>query len=118
MTRRADVVIARFPFVGGSGFKVRPAVVVQADRLNRKIDNTILVMITGNTNLVGKEPTQFLVDPSTPAGASAGLSYASAVKCENLATVPQTDIVDTIGHLSDTLKQQLNECLKAALELP
>jgi mRNA-degrading endonuclease toxin of MazEF toxin-antitoxin module len=118
MTSRADVVIARFPFVGGAGFKVRPAVVVQTDRLNRKLDNTILVMITGNTKLVGKEPTQFLIDPSTPEGASAGLSYASAVKCENLATIPQTDIVDTIGQLSDALKQQLNDSLKAALELP
>jgi hypothetical protein len=27
------------------------------------------------------------------------------------------DIRQTIGHLSDALKQQLNDCLKAALEL-
>jgi mRNA-degrading endonuclease toxin of MazEF toxin-antitoxin module len=118
MTRRADVVISRFPFVGSTAFKVRPAVVVQCDRLNQKIENTILAMVTGNTGLVGKEPTQFLIDPSRPEGASSGLSYASAVKCENLATIPQTDIVDTIGHLSDTLKRQLNDCLKTALELP
>jgi mRNA-degrading endonuclease toxin of MazEF toxin-antitoxin module len=118
MTRRADVVIARFPFVGGAGFKVRPAVVVQCDRLNHKIDNTLIAMITSNTKLLGKEPAQFLIDPSTAEGASAGLAYASAVKCANLATIPQTDIVDTIGHLSDALKQQLNDCLKAALELP
>jgi hypothetical protein len=75
-------------------------------------------MIIGNTSLVGVEPTQFLIDPATPEGALSGLSYASAVKCENLATIPQTDIVDTIGHLSDVLKQRLNACLKAALELP
>jgi len=118
MTRRADVVIARFPYAGGSGAKVRPAVVVQCDRLNNQIHNTLLAMITGNTNLVGIEPTQFLIDPSTPEGASSGLSYPSAVKCENLATVPQMDLIDTIGHLSDVLKQKLDECLKAALELP
>jgi mRNA-degrading endonuclease toxin of MazEF toxin-antitoxin module len=91
MTVRGDVVIARFPFVGGTGFKVRPAVVVQCDDLNRKIENTILAMITGNTKLIGKEPTQFLIDPTHPEGASAGLSYASAVKCENLAVIPQAD---------------------------
>jgi mRNA-degrading endonuclease toxin of MazEF toxin-antitoxin module len=118
MTRRGDVVIARFPFAGGMGAKVRPALVVRCDRLNRQIDNTLLAMITGNTSLVGVEPTQFLIDPSTPEGASAGVSYASAVKCENLATIPQTDIVNTVGHLSDALKQQLNDCLKAALERP
>jgi mRNA interferase MazF len=118
MTRRADVVIARFPYAGGAGSKVRPAVFVQCDRLNAKIHNTLLAMVTGNTRLAGVEPTQFLIDPATPEGASAGLAYPSAVKCENLATVPQTDIIDTLGHLSDVLKQRLNDCLKAALELP
>jgi hypothetical protein len=46
------------------------------------------------------------------------LSLPSAVKCENIAIVPQQDLIDTIGHLSDTLKQKLDQCLKAALELP
>jgi len=118
MSRRGDVVIARFPFAGGTGFKVRPAVVVQCDNLNTRLHNTILAMITSNVSLIGLEPTQFLIDPSTPEGASSGVSYASAVKCENLATIPQADIVKTVGHLSDVLKQTLNNCLKAALEIP
>jgi len=118
MTRRADVVIARFPFASSVGHKVRPAVVVQCDRLNQQIQNTLLVMITGNTRLVGREPTQFLIDPNTVDGASSGLTIPSAVKCENLATLRQQHILDTIGHLSNALKQKLNDCLKAALELP
>jgi mRNA interferase MazF len=118
MTQRADVVIARFPYVGGTGSKVRPAVVVQCDRLNAQIENTILAMVTGNLRLVGTEPTQFLIDPSAPEGASSGLSHPSAVKCENLMTVPQSDIVKTLGSLSDALKQKLADCLKEALALP
>jgi mRNA-degrading endonuclease toxin of MazEF toxin-antitoxin module len=118
MPRRGDVVIVSFPYVGGSGSKNRPAVVVQCDRLNNKLQNTVVAMITGNTRLVGKEPTQFLIDPATPEGQSSGLSHASAVKCENLLTIAGTDILRTIGHLSDPLKQQLDACLKAALELP
>jgi len=118
VTRRTDVVIARFPYAGGRGYKVRPAVVIQCDRLNQQIQNTLLAMITGNTRLVRSEPTQFLIDPHTPEGASSGLSQPSAVKCENIATVPQQDIVDTIGHLSDALTQQLDACLRAALALP
>ncbi len=97
---------------------MRPAVVIQCDRLNNKIQNTLLAMITGNTRLVGVEPTQFLIDPATTEGTSSGLTHASAVKCENLATVPQTDIIDTIGHLSGVLMQKLNDALKAALDLP
>jgi mRNA-degrading endonuclease toxin of MazEF toxin-antitoxin module len=118
MIHRADVVIARFPYAGSSGHKVRPAIVVQCNRLNRQIQNTVLAMVTGNTHLVNVEPTQFLIDPATADGASSGLSKPSAVKCENFATIPQTDILDVVGHLSDVLKQKLNDCLKAALELP
>lgn len=117
MNHRADAVVARFPYVGGRGFKVRPAIVVQCDRLNQKIDNTILVMVTGNTSLAKAEPTQFLIDPASAEGASSGLSMPSAVKCENLATVPQVDILDTIGKLSDVLKLKLNDCLRAVLEV-
>jgi mRNA-degrading endonuclease toxin of MazEF toxin-antitoxin module len=93
-------------------------VVVQCDRLNAQIDNTILAMVTGNVKLVGLEPTQFLIDPATPERASSGLNHASAVKCENLMTVSQADIVKTVGRLSNVLREKLDDCLKAALDLP
>ena len=118
MTKRGDIVILNFPFVGGAQGKTRPAVVVQCDRLNQKIDNSIVAMNTGNVKLAGKEPTQFLIDPTTPEGASSGLSYLSAVRCQNLSTVAQQDIHSTVGHLSDVLMQKRNGCLKATLDLP
>ena len=117
MIRRGEVVVADFPFVDG-GSKKRSAVVVQCDSLNGKLTNTILAMITGNTRFVGKEPSQFLIDPATPDGKSSGLKHASAVKCNNLVTVAQADIIHTLGHLSDALKLKLNNSLKAALDLP
>ena len=117
MIRRGDIVVVDFPFVGGGMGKTRPAVVVQCDLLNQKLDNTIVAMITGNISLVGREPSQFLIDPATPEGASSGLSYRSAVRCQNLSTVGKDDIHDTLGHLSDVLMQKLNECLKETLEL-
>src|SRR5690242_15053119 len=109
MSRRGDVVIARFPFAGGGGYKVRPAIVVQCDRLNRQIHNTVLAMVTSNTRLAHLEPTQFLIDPNTADGALTGLAHISAVKCENLATVTRRDILDTVGHLSDVHVRQLND---------
>ncbi len=118
MTQRGDVVIVEFPYVGGGKGKNRPAVVVQCDRLNKQIQNTIVAMVTGNTRLVGKEPTQFLIDPSTPEGASSGVAYPSAVKCENLLAIVQADILKHLGHLSDVLKQQLNDSLKSVFDLP
>jgi mRNA-degrading endonuclease toxin of MazEF toxin-antitoxin module len=115
--KRGDIVVAIFPYVGGVGTKNRPAVVLQCDRLNQKLQNTIVAMITGNTRLVGREPTQFLIDPASAEGKSTGLGHVSAVKCENLMTIPQADILRTLGHLSDVLKQKLSDCVKAALEL-
>ena len=91
---------------------------VQCDRLNQKIENTIVAMITGNIGLIGKEPTQFLIDPTTPEGKSSGLKLPSAARCQNLSTIAQGDIHAVIGLLSDALVQKLNDSLRATLELP
>src|SRR5205823_9122674 len=118
MTQRGDVILVEIPYYDRPGGKERPAVVVQCDRNNRRLLSTVVAGITTNLKRVGTEPTQFLVDPTTPEGASSGLSHPSAVKCENLFTVSQARIKRTLGQLSDTLLHQLDDCLKAALELP
>ncbi|MFI5456637.1 MAG: type II toxin-antitoxin system PemK/MazF family toxin [Isosphaerales bacterium] len=118
MMRRGDVVIVAFPYMRGGGGKNRPAIVVQCDRDNHRLSNTIVAMITGNIRYAQSEPTQLLVDPSTTEGKSSGLSYASAVKCSNLYTVDQQHILATIGSLSPPLMSGVDACLKAALALP
>src|SRR5207253_10773357 len=105
--------IVPFPLPVGGREKTRPAVIIQCERLNQQIHNTVVAMMTGSTRLVGREPSQFLIDPNTPEGQPSGLSYPSAVKCENLITVAQSDIVKTIGHLSDPLLVQLDRALRS-----
>jgi mRNA-degrading endonuclease toxin of MazEF toxin-antitoxin module len=92
--------------------------VIQADRNNQKLQNTILAMISGNTRLATTEPTQLLIDPGTPDGKNSGLHGVSAVKCENLYTVSQADIVHVIGHLPASEMANVDTCLKASLDLP
>jgi len=118
MNQRGDIVYVEIPFYDQPGSKERTAVVIQCDRNNRRLLSTLVAGVTTNTSRVSKEPTQFPIDPATPEGASSGLAHPSAVKCENLYTVSQARIRRTAGHLSDMLQQQLNDCLKAALELP
>jgi len=118
MTRRGDIVVVQFPYVSGGRGKNRPALVIQSDRNNQRLLNTIVAMITANVRLVGREPTQVLIDPSTPEGQSSGLRYAPAVKCENLFTVSQAHILRTLGQLSPMLLQRVDAALKASLELP
>jgi mRNA interferase MazF len=117
MTRRCDIVIVDFPFTDTGKSKVRPALVVQNDRDNQLIRKTVIAMITGNTRRRG-DPSHLYVDPNDPDGASSGLSFPSLVSCNNLFTVEQDSILQVIGHLSDVLKHQFGDCLKAALELP
>ena len=117
MTQRGDVVIVAFPFVTGGRGKNRPALVIQSDRNNQRLSNTIVAMISGNTRLATTEPTQLLIDSAAPEGRLSGLAYPSAVKCENLYTVSQQDILQTVGSLPASLMVKIDCCLKAALNL-
>jgi mRNA interferase MazF len=116
--KRGDVVIVAFPYVTGGGGKNRPALVIQRDQNNQRLSNTIVAMITGNIRLATTEPTQMLIDPATPEGQSSGIAYPSAVKCENLYTVSQQDILRTLGNLPSSLMSRIDHCLKTALDLP
>lgn len=118
MTQRGDVVIVAFPYSTGGGGKNRPALVVQCDRDNRRLSNTVIAMITGNTRYAQAEPTQLFINPATPDGHLSGLNFPSAVKCSNLYTIDQKHIVATIGKLPASLMSKIDDCLKAALELP
>ena len=114
---RGDVVILDLPFTDRPGSRLRPMLVVQNDRNNARMANTILVLITTNTSRA-HEPTQVLIDPHTPEGKSSGLVAPSVVSCENIVTARQRKIVRKIGQLSPALLAKVAAALKASLELP
>jgi mRNA-degrading endonuclease toxin of MazEF toxin-antitoxin module len=116
--QRGAVVLLDHPFSDAKGSKVRPVLVVQADRRNAILDNTIVAMISKNTSRVGVDPTQLLIDIRTPDGQKSGLKLNSAVTCGNLFTVHEDRITRKIGELSAALMQQVDICLKAALDVP
>src|SRR5208283_5159486 len=80
--KRGDVVLLDYPYADGSGSKVRPALIVQNDGDNQRLTNTIVALITKNVSRA-HEPTQLLIDVSTPEGRPAGLNQTSAVTCGN-----------------------------------
>ncbi len=114
---RGDVVLVPFPFQDRPGARIRPAVVVRHDRENRRLANTVLVMITGNLQDAG-QPTTVQVDPSTPDEAGSGLRGRSLVKCHNLATVRQQRVLQTVGRMSPAVMRQIDNALKGALAPP
>jgi mRNA interferase MazF len=114
---RGDVVLVDFPFSSGAGSKPRPALVVQNDRDNGRLTNTIVAMITGTTRRAA-EATQLLIELATPEGRQSGLRRDSVVNCVNLFTVDQAKVIRVIGSLPLTAMQQIDGCLKAALAPP
>ena len=115
--KRGDVVLIDFPFTTGSGSKKRPALVVQCDRNNARLQDTIVAIVTSNITRASHEPTQYTIDPSHPDWKASGFRLPSVVKCEHLYTFHQQRVLRTIGQLSAATMLEINECLKSSLEL-
>ncbi len=114
---RGDVILAMIPNVGAPGGKLRPALIVQSDQNNARFNETIVAPITTNVSRV-HQAHQLLIDVSTEDGKASGLLHSSAVRCERLQSIPQSEARRTIGHLSGPLMREIDECLKAALGIP
>ena len=115
---RGDIVLANLPFSDASGSRVRQGLVVQSDANNHRLDDVIVALITRTTHRAAIEPTQLLIDITTPDGKQSGLLHTSAVKCEHLITIDQKLIQRVVGTLSAVLMQQIDTCLKVSLALP
>jgi len=63
--RRGEVVLVDFPYSDQMGSKVRPALVVQADALNQRLDDTILALITSSRYRSVGAATQVVIDIAT-----------------------------------------------------
>lgn len=114
--KRGDIVLLAFPFSNGIGVKVRPALIVQANRNHRRLKNTIVAMITTSVP-AASEPTQLKIAVNSSTGQASGLLHDSAVKCENLFTIEQGMIHKVIGHLPKAAMRQVDRCLRSALDL-
>lgn len=114
---RGDVVLVDFPYSAGAGAKVRPALVVQNDRDNVRLLNTIVVQITSVTRRA-LEPTQLLIELSSSEGKQSGLRQDSVVNCVNIATLNESKILRQLGSLPSAVMQSVNDRLKIVLELP
>jgi mRNA-degrading endonuclease toxin of MazEF toxin-antitoxin module len=116
--QRGDVVLVAFPFVreGQVERKRRPAVVVQADRYNRRRDAIIIAAIT-STQAHKALPCKVLVRKESPDGRRAGLKLDSVVDCQTLATIPRSEIAARLGRFSTAAMALIDAGLRDAVGL-
>ncbi len=113
---RGDVVLIDFPQEVGKPPKRRPAVVIQSDRNNSRLTDSIFAMITSNVSRA-HEDTQDLVDVSTEEGRATGLQRNSVIKSEIIQTLPIRLVSRRIGRLSEPLLKALEAALQSSLAL-
>jgi mRNA interferase MazF len=94
---RGDIVLVDYPFSDRTGSKVRPALVVQSDALNHRINDTILAAISRSQHRASAN--QLLTEIATPEGVQSGLKQDSMIQCENLLTYDRGLILAKIGSL-------------------
>ena len=114
--QRGDIVLVDYPYTSSSEAKVRPVLVIQNDRDNQRLKNTIVAQITSQTQR-SLEATQLLIKLATDEGQESGLRQNSVINCINLLTISKDKILGKLGHLPNSTLQKVNNCLKTALEL-
>lgn len=114
--KRGDVVLVRFPHPSGARGKKRPAVIIQADAYASKVKTLVVAEITKNLSMAN-DPACLFIDLSMPEGKATGLVRDSVVSALVLVAVYEDTVTQVLGTLSPAMTQQLNDCLKAALDL-
>jgi mRNA-degrading endonuclease toxin of MazEF toxin-antitoxin module len=116
--KRGDVVLIGFPFVaqGTARQKRRPAVVVQADRYNRRGAAVIIAAIT-STRAHTELPCKVTIRKDSPTGRAANLRLDSVVDCQTIATVPKEEIVRRLGSFPSETMKKIDLALQDALGL-
>ncbi len=94
--KRGDIALVLFPNSNLQTAKSRPALVIQADRLQTGIAQVIVAMITSRMFRAG-HPSRVTVVRETPLGKQSGLLADSVVMTDNLATVQEAAVDRIVG---------------------
>jgi mRNA interferase MazF len=114
--KRNDVILCKVPIPSKlySQYKLRPGVIVSNNLNNNRLDDLIIAICTSNISRY-KEKTQLLIVEEDIV--KTGIKVPSVIKCESLFTINKSMIVKLLGSLSNNMVKELNQCLKASLEL-
>jgi mRNA interferase MazF len=111
-TRGEVIRINLDPAVGSEPKKTRPCLVIQNDIGNKYSPVTIVAVITGAENV----PRRYPVDVPIRKG-EAGLEKDSVIQCNLIRSVDESRIGPTLGHVTSTTMQKVEQALRISLGL-
>lgn len=110
---RGDLVYVNLePIIGSETGRKRPCVIIQNNIGNKYSPVTIVAIITSQKEISKKYPVDVWIDKG-----AGELNYASIVQCDQIRTIDKRRIIKKIGHLSDSVIQEIDEAIKISLEL-
>ncbi len=116
--KRGDIVLVYYPLIstGLSERKLRPAVIVQCDKNNLRLNDVILIPLTSKSK-EKLEKTYTFISKNSPEGIEAGIRLDSVIKAETILTLPKSLISKKIGYLPSSVIKKVNKCLAFSIQL-
>jgi mRNA interferase MazF len=111
---RGDVVLVLFPDSNLRTAKRRPVLVVQADNLQTGLQQVIVAMISSNMSRAGHD-SRVSISKTSPNGQQMGLRTDSVVMTDNLATILECEIDQSIGKCR--IMHEVDKALRNTLAL-
>lgn len=110
-----EIHLAKFPFGGTVGAKLRPVLV-----LTGPLGSVPEVLTAYMTSVIPPTllPTDILIDPSQPQHTSTGLKQMTLLRLHKLATIHDTDVARHLGQVSAATWSDVETKLRLLLNLP
>jgi mRNA interferase MazF len=109
-----EVYLARFPFGGTAGGKLRPVLL-----LTGPLGTVPEVLVAYITSVIPATtlPTDVALDPSLPEHAATGLKTASLLRLHKVATIHESDLARYLGTVSPATWSAVETKLRLLLGL-
>jgi mRNA-degrading endonuclease toxin of MazEF toxin-antitoxin module len=111
---RGDIYLAKFPFGGSPGMKLRPVLL-----LTGPIGTVPEVLVAYISSIRPTEllPSDLILDPADPTYASTNLKSVSILRLHKLATIHRRSLVRFLGSLSPDTISEVADRLRDLLSL-
>ena len=113
---RGDIVLVIFPFTNFTSTKVRPAVIISNDDMNKTRGDVIVAFISSKIQRVTKD-TDFIMEDTASGFSNTGLKQRSLFRMAKITTIDRSLISVKIGKVSEEIKTEIDKRLCKALAL-